>query len=373
KKPLRIKAGFDPTAPDLHLGHTVLMQKLKHFQDIGHQVIFLIGDFTATIGDPSGRSALRPPLSRDQVLKNCETYQKQVFKILDKNKTAIRFNSEWMGKMTASELVELASKQTVARMLERDDFTKRYTNKTAIGIHEFLYPLIQGYDSVALKADVELGGTDQRFNLLVGRELQKIYNQQPQVVITLPLLVGTDGIQKMSKSYNNFIGITESAKDIFGKIMSVSDSLMFDYYELLSDLPLEEVTTLRSLHTEGKLNPMEHKKRLGVEMTNRFWGSGAGDKARAEFENVFSKHKTPDDIPKVNVKWEGKMWLPKILKDSKTVPSTSEARRLIKQGAVTVNGVKITDDNETLPGDKKYIIKAGKRRFVEITPVQKDR
>jgi tyrosyl-tRNA synthetase len=367
-KPLRVKAGFDPTAPDLHLGHTVLLQKLKQFQQLGHHVIFLIGDFTAMIGDPTGRSDLRPTLTRDQVLKNSETYQAQVFKILDKNKTEVVFNSQWMGNLKASDLIEIASKHTVARMLERDDFSKRYARQAPIGLHEFLYPMIQGYDSVALKSDIELGGTDQMFNLLVGRQLQKDYGQEPQSVITLPLLVGTDGVQKMSKSYGNYIGITDTPTDIFGKVMSISDTLMFDYYTLLSDTSTDEVAKLKTLYAENKLNPMENKKNLAQELTARFWGSKEGEAARFEFENIFSRHRLPDDMPEFTFKWDENTFLSNILKESELVPSTSEARRLIKQGAVTVNDQKISDEKATLRGDEIYIIKAGKRRFVKIKP-----
>src|SRR5208283_2032726 len=295
-KPLRVKAGFDPTAPDLHLGHTVLIQKLKHFQDLGHQVIFLIGDFTGLIGDPSGKSETRPPLTEEEVQANAATYERQIFKILDKKKTGIDFNSRWMKQMSAQDLIKLAARHTVARMLEREDFHKRYASQTPISVHEFLYPLIQGYDSVALSADVELGGTDQKFNLLVGRELQKEYGQEPQSIVMMPLLEGLDGINKMSKSLGNYIGINESSKEIFGKVMSISDGLMVRYYELLSSVALSELIKIKSDLKSGALHPMEAKKMLALELVDRFCSKGEGVRAREEFQKIFSKKNLPDDI-----------------------------------------------------------------------------
>ena len=295
--PLRIKAGFDPTAPDLHLGHTVLIQKLKHFQDLGHQVLFLIGDFTGMIGDPSGKNETRRALTKEEVLANAETYKEQVFKILDPEKTEVVFNSTWMEKMSSSDMIKLASQYTVARMLERDDFTKRYKDNRPISIHEFIYPLVQGYDSVALKSDVELGGTDQKFNLLVGRDLQRAYNMAPQIALTMPILEGLDGVQKMSKSLNNYIGIAESPKDMFGKVMSISDELMFRYYLLLSDKSLAEIDELKKAVSDGSKHPMEAKKELAMEIVERFHSAEAAKEAREGFEQVFSKRENPDDMP----------------------------------------------------------------------------
>src|SRR5512135_37766 len=305
KKPLRVKAGFDPIAPDLHLGHTVLIQKMKQFQDLGHEAVFLIGDFTGMIGDPSGKNETRPPLTPEQVKANAKTYLEQVGKILDLGKTTVVFNSDWMGKMSSTQLIQLAAKYTVARMLERDDFHKRFHEQRPISVHEFLYPLIQGYDSVALKADVELGGTDQKFNLLVGRELQKEYGQEPQVLVMMPLLEGTDGVNKMSKSLGNYIGINDTPKEIFGKTMSISDELMFKYYELLSDMPAEEISRLKGDVQAGRKHPMEAKKGLAQELAARYHGDEAGMHAREEFERQFSKHEIPEDIPEVAVAWEG--------------------------------------------------------------------
>ena len=315
-KPLRVKAGFDPTAPDIHLGHAVLLNKLRQFQEMGHEVIFLIGDFTGMIGDPTGKSETRKHLTKEEVLENAKTYQSQIYKILDPAKTKIAFNSEWMSKMTAEEIIQLAAKYTVARMLEREDFKKRYQSELPISIHEFLYPLIQGYDSVMLKADVELGGTDQKFNLLVGRELQKEYGQDPQSIVMMPLLEGLDGVNKMSKSLGNYIGINEPAKEIFGKVMSVSDVLMYRYYELVSAVKLDELQRIKDDIGSGALHPMESKKRLAAELVDRFCGAGEGATARAEFERVFSKKSMPDDIPVVEVSWEGEKM--KLAKDHRT-------------------------------------------------------
>ncbi|MEK6545259.1 MAG: tyrosine--tRNA ligase [Nitrospinota bacterium] len=366
--PLKIKAGFDPTAPDIHLGHTVLIQKMKHFQELGHEVIFLIGDFTGMVGDPSGRSEIRKPLTSEEVLKNAETYKEQIFKILDPEKTCIKFNSEWFEKMSAMDIVKLGAMKTVARMLEREDFKKRFVNHQDITILEFYYPLFQAYDSVHLKADVELGGTDQRFNLLMGRSMQKTMGMEEQAIIMMPLLEGTDGIQKMSKSLNNYIGISEPPLEIFGKIMSISDDLMIRYYELLSDVSVDDLKKLKDKMKDDSLNPMELKKRLAKEIVQRFHSEMAASESQREFERIFSQKELPEDIPVVKLRWEGEeMWLPHIVA-SCISESTSEARRLIKQGAVSVNGVKIADIESKLKGDREYILRVGKRKFVKIVP-----
>jgi len=368
KKPLRVKAGFDPTAPDLHLGHTVLLQKMKQFQEMGHEAVFLIGDFTGMIGDPTGKNDTRPVLTPEQVKENAETYLEQVAKILDLTKTTVEFNSTWMSKMTSAGMIQLAGKYTVARMLERDDFHKRFKEQRPISVHEFLYPLVQGYDSVALKADVELGGTDQKFNLLVGRELQKEYGQEPQALIMMPLLEGTDGVHKMSKSLGNYIGINEPAKDIFGKVMSISDVMMFKYYELLSDLSTAEVYSLRDDVTEGRAHPMAVKKALAEELASRYHGKEAGTSAREEFERQFSKKEMPDEIPETVVEWEGEtMPLAKVMAKAGVVDSVGEGKRLIKQGGVELDGVKAADP-EMRVGPGVYTIKAGKRRYVKVSP-----
>ena len=367
-RPLRVKAGFDPTAPDLHLGHTVLIQKMKQFQDLGHEAIFLIGDFTGMIGDPSGKSETRPPLTKEQVKENAKTYMEQVGKILDLSRTRVEFNSSWMSKVTSAEMIQLAARYTVARMLEREDFTKRFREQRPISIHEFLYPLIQGYDSVALKADVELGGTDQKFNLLVGRELQKEYGQEPQAIIMMPLLEGTDGINKMSKSLGNYIGINEPAKDIFGKVMSISDDLMWKYYELLSDLPTAEVKKLREDVEQGRFHPMDAKKALAGEIVDRYHGKGAGRRAREEFERQFSRKETPEDIPEVVVAWEADtMPLAKVMAKAGVAESVGEGKRLIKQGGVELDGERVKDPELRLPPGS-YLIKAGKRKYVRVKP-----
>jgi len=366
KRPLRIKAGFDPTAPDLHLGHTVLIEKMRQFQLMGHEVIFLIGDFTGMIGDPSGKNETRKPLSKEEVLENAKTYKEQIFKILDPKKTKIVFNSDWMSEMKAEELIKLAAQYTVARMLEREDFKQRWQNQNPISIHEFLYPLIQGYDSVVLKADVELGGTDQRFNLLVGRELQKAYGQKPQVIIMMPLLEGTDGIKKMSKTLGNYIGITEPPLEMFGKLMSISDELMLRYYELLSHIEIEELNLLKKEMKEGKINPKQAKINLAKEIVSRYWGEEEAEKAKKEFERIFSKKLLPENIPEIIIDWNGKdVWLPKVLKQTGLCKSTSEAIRLIKQGGVSLNGKKIID-TEYKVSKGEHIIKIGKRRFLKI-------
>lgn len=362
EKPLRVKAGFDPTAPDLHLGHTVLIQKLKHFQELGHQVIFLIGDFTGMIGDPSGKSETRKALTRQEIMKNAETYKEQVFKILDPEKTEIAFNSNWMNQMTAADMIKLASRHTVARMLERDDFNKRYKSNRSISIHEFLYPLVQAYDSVALKADVELGGTDQKFNLLVGREIQKAYGQEPQIALTMPILEGLDGVQKMSKSLNNYVGITENPSDMFGKIMSVSDDLMFRYMLLLSDRSMKSIEELKKDIKNGKLHPMDVKKDFAYEIVERFYDKSAAEKAKSNFEKVFSKRENPEEMPVLEVNNESML---DIIRKLNFASSNSEARRLVKQGAVSLNGEKI-GDLEMSPSVGEYIIKVGKRKFARI-------
>ena len=365
--PLKIKTGFDPTAPDLHLGHTVLIQKMKHFQDLGHDIYFLIGDFTGMIGDPTGKSETRKPLTLDDVARNAETYKEQIFKILDPEKTKVVFNSTWLSKLTSHDMIRLASQLTVARMLEREDFKVRFNNEQPISIHEFLYPLIQGYDSVALEADVELGGTDQLFNLLMGRDLQRAWKQEPQVVITMPLLEGLDGVNKMSKSLGNYIGITESADDIYGKVMSVSDSLMFRYYELLSDLPASEIKTLESDMQEGSIHPKEVKIKLAKEITARFYGPNAAEKAAEIFEQVFKHHGLPEDIPELYLnKDEGEVWLPKLLVKAGLTESTSEARRLIKQQAVSLDGEKVQDMEYMVQPSEEILVKVGKRRFAKI-------
>ncbi|MGA7564374.1 MAG: tyrosine--tRNA ligase [Desulfobaccales bacterium] len=367
-KPLRVKAGFDPTAPDLHLGHTVLIQKLKHFQDLGHQVIFLIGDFTGLIGDPSGKSETRPPLTEAEVKANAATYERQIFKILDPKKTLIDFNSRWMKQMSAQDLIKLAARHTVARMLEREDFHKRYNSQTPISIHEFLYPLIQGYDSVALKADVELGGTDQTFNLLVGRDLQREYGQQPQVVITLPLLEGLDGVQKMSKSLGNYVGIDEAPGVMFGKIMSISDPLMLRYFELLTDIAPGELARLQEDLDQGRQHPRQVKEELALELVGRYHGKEAALEASRQFARIFRDKGLPEEIEEVDLKAAGlKLWLPKAMVDAGLAAGTSEARRLITQGGVQVDGEKVTDANLELAAGNSYLLKVGKRRFKRVT------
>ena len=365
---LRVKAGFDPTAPDIHLGHTVLLYKMAQFQELGHDVIFLIGDFTGMIGDPTGKSETRKHLSREEVLENAKTYEEQIYKILDRKQTTVVFNSEWMSKMNAVDLIQLAAKYTVARLLEREDFKKRFVSQLPISIHEFLYPLIQGYDSVMLKADVELGGTDQKFNLLVGRELQKEYGQEPQSVIMMPLLEGLDGTQKMSKSLGNYIGINEPAKEIFGKVMSISDGLMVRYYELVSTISLSDLEKLKADLKLGSIHPMEAKKRLATELVDRFYLQGEGVKAREEFERVFSSHRLPDEIPEVEIAWEGNtMKLVKVMVVAGMAKSNSDARRLVQQGAVEINQQPTSDiDRELTVSD--YIIRVGKKRFIRIKP-----
>ena len=363
--PLRVKAGFDPTAPDLHLGHTVLIQKMKQFQDFGHEVIFLIGDFTGMIGDPSGKSETRKQLTRAEVLKNAETYKEQIFKILDPKRTVIEFNHRWMEKMDAAALVELSAKYTVARMLEREDFKQRYQKQQSISIHEFLYPLIQGYDSVVLKADVELGGTDQRFNLLVGRELQREYGQEPQVVLTMPLLEGTDGVNKMSKSLNNYIGIHEPPEEIFGKLMSISDELMWRYAELLSDRDLEEIKRVRAQVAQGSVHPMDFKKNLACEIVSRFHGRAAAESARDYFETRHQKRSVPKDVRK-QFSPPDRIWICQLLVDLEFAKSKGEARRLIAQGAVKVDGKMIREADFEFLGRVHRLVEVGKTRIAQV-------
>ncbi len=366
-RPLRVKAGFDPTAPDLHLGHTVLLQKMKQFQDLGHEVIFLIGDFTGMIGDPTGKSETRKNLSRDEVLQNARTYLEQVYLILDREKTTVVYNSEWMNRFTSADMITLAARYTVARMLERDDFQKRMAERRPISIHELLYPLIQGYDSVALKADVELGGTDQKFNLLVGRDLQRAYGQEPQVVLTMPLLEGTDGVQKMSKSLGNSIGVFDPPRDMFGKIMSISDDLMWRYYELLSEVSLEALEATKKKTATGGLNPKEAKIGLARELVTRYHSAEEADGAAQEFEKVFKQKQVPDEVPTAKT-WGGESrWICKVLTEHALTESTSAARRLIQQGAVAVNGKKVSDIHLELAGNREYLIKVGKKKFLKIT------
>lgn len=371
-RPLRIKAGFDPTAPDLHLGHTVLLNKLRQFQELGHEVLFLIGDFTGMIGDPTGKSATRPPLTRDQVAANARTYEEQIYKILDPSRTTVMFNSSWMGEMSAADLVALAAKHTVARMLERDDFSKRYREGKAIAIHEFLYPLIQGYDSVAMRADVELGGTDQKFNLLVGRELQKGYGQNPQVIMTLPILEGLDGVQKMSKSLNNYIGITDPADEMFGKVMSISDDLMWRYYELLSFRALADIETLRREIVEGA-NPRDAKMALAEEIVDRFHGAGVGAESLRAFVDRFARGKLPDDLPEYEIAvGEEGMPVANVLKEAGLVTSTSEALRLIRQRAVRFDGDREENERRVIFASAESVaVQVGKRKAARLWLVEK--
>lgn len=381
-KKLVVKAGFDPTAPDLHLGHTVLINKLKKFQDLGHEVVFLIGDFTGRIGDPTGKNVTRQPLSEQEVRDNAKTYQDQMFKILDPNKTRVVFNNDWLGKMSGQDLIKLAASYTVARMLERDDFKKRFDSNQPIAIHEFMYPLLQGYDSVELRADVELGGRDQKFNLLVGRELQKQHGQAPQVVITMPLLEGLDGVQKMSKSLNNYIGIAESPQSMFGKIMSISDELMWRYYELLSFKSISDIEKIKQEVIYGK-NPRDVKIDLAKEIIERFHDKAAAEQAHQDFTNQFQKHQVPDNIPEFDILEGTLIW--KVMVECRLVKSSSEALRMIDQGAVKLNGEKITDKNHilkkavgasTLPAfntlnlTKPHILQVGKHKFAKLKLVE---
>ena len=366
-RPLRIKAGFDPTAPDLHLGHTVLINKLRHFQELGHHVMFLIGDFTGMIGDPTGKNTTRPPLSREQILENAKSYEEQVFKILDPARTEICFNSSWFDPLGAAGMIRIAALHTVARMLERDDFSKRYANNQPIAIHEFLYPLCQGYDSVAMKADVELGGTDQKFNLLVGRELQKHYGQAPQCVLMMPLLEGLDGVNKMSKSLGNYVGIAEPAKEIFGKLMSVSDELMWRYFELLSFRPEDEIATFKRETNEGR-NPRDIKVLLAQEIVTRFHSAEAANAALADFEARFQRGALPDDMPEMSLATAGgTLPIAQVLKQAGLTASTSDALRMIEQGGVRLNGEKIEDKALVLKTGETCILQVGKRKYARVT------
>ena len=364
--PLKVKAGFDPTAPDLHLGHTVLLQKLQHFQDLGHQVYFLIGDFTGMIGDPTGKSETRKALTVEDVARNAESYKEQVFKILDPEKTKVVFNSSWLGALTSYDMIKLASQLTVARMLEREDFKQRFEAEKPISIHEFLYPLIQGYDSVAIKADVELGGTDQLFNVLMGRDLQRSRGLEPQVVLTMPLLEGLDGVHKMSKSLGNYIGITESADTIYGKLLSISDTLMFRYYDLLSDLNQTEIKGLAEAMNAGAIHPKEVKKQLARELTARYHGQQAALAAEANFEQVFQKGGLPDSIPEVVLPIGADLWIPQLLLQAGLVTSTSDGRRMMEQSAVTIDGEKMTDVKAEVATSGELLVRVGKRRFCRV-------
>ena len=370
KRPLRIKQGFDPNAPDIHLGHTVGLRKMRQFQDLGHDVYFLIGDFTGMIGDPSGQTVTRKQLTKEEVKKNAETYKKQVFKILNPEKTKVVFNSHWLGKLSFSEVLKICSEYTVARMLERDDFATRYKKEKPIGIHEFLYPLMQGYDSVALQADIELGGTDQKFNLLVGRTIQREYGQEPQVIITMPLLEGTDGVEKMSKSLNNYIGINEPPQVMYGKVMSIPDNLMIRYFELVTDVPLNEIDKIKIDLENNNIHPRDVKKRLAREIVQLYHGHSASLIAEEEFEKVFKKKLYPEEIrelvlKKDNLK-EGKIWITELIAMSNLVSSKSEARRLIKQGGVRINGEKVSDPNFDLTVEEGMILKIGKLNFIKL-------
>jgi tyrosyl-tRNA synthetase len=366
-RPLVVKAGFDPTAPDLHIGHTVLINKMRQFQLLGHDVVFLIGDFTGMIGDPSGKNTTRPPLTPEAIKANAETYESQIFKILDPKLTRVEFNSSWMGKMDAAGLIKLAARHTVARMLERDDFNKRYKSGQSISIHEFLYPLVQGYDSVALKADVELGGTDQKFNLLVGRQLQQDFGQPPQIVMTTPLLEGLDGVQKMSKSLDNYIGITDSPGEMFGKLMSISDDLMWRYFEVLSFRSLDDIAGLKQAVADG-MNPRDVKFELGVEIVARFHNDAAAEGARQEFISRFQKGAMPDEIPEISLDAEeGKLGIAHLLRGAGLVGSTSEAFRMIKQGAVKIDGERVEDRALHVEAGTTHIYQVGKRKFARVT------
>ena len=364
-KPLEVKAGFDPTAPDLHLGHTVLINKLRQFQTLGHNVTFLIGDFTGLIGDPTGKSATRPPLTEAEVKANAVTYQEQVFKILDPDLTKVRFNSEWMSEMSSADMIKLTGQYTVARMLERDDFSKRYAANQSISIHEFLYPLVQGYDSVALKADVELGGTDQKFNLLVGREMQKAYGVPQQAILTVPILEGLDGVQKMSKSLDNYIGITDAPNDMFGKLMSVSDEMMWRYFELLSFRSIEEVEGFQKQILEGA-NPRDIKFLLCEEIIARFHDQVSADSAKQDFIQRFQKNAIPDDMPEVSIDLAEGMPIANLCKEAQLCPSTSDAMRMVKQGAVKINGEKVNDPKQIITESDAFVLQVGKRKFARI-------
>lgn len=367
-KPLQVKAGFDPTAPDLHLGHTVLINKLRQFQILGHNVTFLIGDFTGLIGDPTGKSATRPALTEAEIKDNAETYQEQVFKILDPELTTVRFNSEWMGKMSSADMIRLAAQYTVARMLERDDFSKRYAANKSIAVHEFLYPLVQGYDSVALESDIELGGTDQKFNLLVGRDLQKAYGKSQQAILTVPLLEGLDGVQKMSKSLGNYVGITDAPNDMFGKLMSVSDELMWRYFELLSFRPVDEVEGFQTQVEQGT-NPRDIKFLLCDEIITRFHSAAAAESAKQDFIQRFQKNAIPDEMPEVSVALGEGLAIGNLIKEAGLCDGTSEAMRMVKQGAVKINGDKVADPKQVISEQNAFVLQVGKRKFARIKPL----
>jgi tyrosyl-tRNA synthetase len=367
KKPLKVKTGFDPTAPDIHLGHTVLLRKMKHFQDLGHEVIFLIGDFTGLIGDPSGRSKTRPPMTREEINNNAETYKKQVFNILDPDKTIIDFNSRWLGKLSSFGVINLMAKYTVARILERDDFSNRLANGQPISTHELLYPLMQAYDSVALEADVELGGTDQKFNLLVGREIQREFGQEPQIVLTMPLLEGLHGMEKMSKSLNNYVGITETPNEIYGKIMSISDPLMYRYYELLTDIPIAEIEKLKQQAAQNEVNPRDTKSRLAQIVVADFWGKEQARNAAEEFERIFKQRQAPTEMEEIQVS-ENKVQFIDLLCERDILPSRGEAKRLIRQGGISLDDQRVDDLGLILDMQKKseFVLKIGKKRFYKI-------
>jgi tyrosyl-tRNA synthetase len=366
-KPLRVKAGFDPTAPDIHIGHTVLIRKMKHFQDLGHDVIFLIGDFTGLIGDPSGQSATRPAMTREQILKNAETYKSQIFKILDPKKTIIDFNSRWLSKLTSFDIIKLTSKYTVARILERDDFSNRLKSGQPISLHEILYPIMQAYDSVALEADVELGGTDQKFNLLVGRDIQREFQQEPQIVMTMPLLEGLDGVEKMSKSLDNYVGITEPPNEIYGKIMSISDPLMFRYYELLTDIPVSQIEDWRKEIRDERTHPKDLKSNLAKMIVSDFWSEEEAESVAQEFERVFKRKEIPKDIEQIDIPAQ-KASLIELLVERNILPSRGEAKRMVRQGGVYLDGRRVEDIESKLDFNKKneYILKIGKRRFFKL-------
>jgi len=367
-KPLIVKQGFDPTAPDIHIGHMVSINKLKTFQDLGHTVVFLIGDFTGMIGDPSGRTSTRKAMTKEEVLENAETYKAQIFKVLDSEKTVIDFNSRWCSPMNFEDVLALTSRYTVARILERDDFSKRHAEGRPISMLEFMYPLVQGYDSVALKADVELGGTDQKFNLLVGRDLQTAYGQQPQVVITMPLLVGTDGVEKMSKSLGNYIGICDEPDQIYGRTMSIPDELIYDYFELATDVPSDELKSIKNMLDSKKVNPMDLKKNLAWKLVEIYHDSGKADKAQENFVKQFSKGEIPDKMPDLLVDFDenNQAWLPKVISDSGVVKSNSQVVRLIKQGGIKINDETVTDKDHKISGGDELIIKIGKKNYFRI-------
>ena len=370
KKPLRIKQGFDPTAPDIHLGHTVGLRKLKQFQELGHNIVLIIGDYTGMVGDPSERSSTRPQLTRDEVMKNAETYQKQFFKIIDKRKTEVHFNGEWFSRMSFLDVIHLASRFTLARILEREDFSRRYSQQVPISLHELFYPLMQAYDSVAIKADVEIGATEQKFNLLAGRQIQEVYGQEPQVILTLPVLAGVDGVQRMSKSTGNYIGIDEPPSEIFGKVMSIPDELIYPYFELLTDLPLEDLKKIKKELDEEKENPMVLKKRLGREIVSLYHSKKDATKAQEEFERVFSQKELPEEIPVFKLDYdEPKIWIVKLLTTTKLCSSSGQARRLIRQGGVYLDDKRVEDENLEIPVQGEKLLKVGKRKFLKVIKV----